>query len=233
MTEGYDYIIIGGGSAGDATVILEELIDQDADGWAMAIYDPECVKICFQAGIGAEVDLRVGGKTDTLHGPTLAIRGRVRMLCDGKYEETERRHGGGRYFDQGLSAVIEVPKHSDPKKRGGLLLLNSKRTPPMSIHQLTCAGIVPMQQRILVAKGSVAPRAAYEPVSAQIIPVDSAGACSISRPPSEFKLARRRFMNGRRGEGVVGRWGDKVQAAIPAACTFGVSYPVFVIALLE
>ena len=184
---------IGGGSAGDATVILEELIDQDADGWAMAIYDPECVKICFQAGIGAEVDLRVGGKTDTLHGPTLAIRGRVRMLCDGKYEETERRHGGGRYFDQGLSAVIEVPKHSDPKKRGGLLLLNSKRTPPMSIHQLTCAGIVPMQQRILVAKGSVAPRAAYEPVSAQIIPVDSAGACSISRPPSEFKLARQTF----------------------------------------
>lgn len=184
---------IGGGSAGDSTIILKELLDQDADGWAMAIYDPESVQSCFEAGIGAEVDLQVGGKTDTMHGPTLSIRGRVRTLCDGKYEETERRHGGGRYWDQGLTVVIEVAKRSDPSKRAGLLLLDSKRTPPMSIHQLTCAGIVPQQQRILVAKGSVAPRAAYEPVSAQIIPVDSGGACSISRPPSEFKLARQTF----------------------------------------
>lgn len=184
---------IGGGSAGDSTIILKELIEQDADGWAMAIYDPESVQSCFQAGIGAEVDLQVGGKTDTMHGPTLPIHGRVRTLSDGKYEETERRHGGGRYWDQGLTAVIEVPKRSDPSKRAGLLLLDSKRTPPMSIHQLTYAGIVPQQQRILVAKGSVAPRAAYEPVSAQIIPVDSGGACSISRDPSEFKLARQSF----------------------------------------
>jgi microcystin degradation protein MlrC len=63
----------------------------------------------------------------------------------------------------------------------------------MSIHQITCAGIVPQQQRILVAKGAVAPRAAYEPVSKQIIEVDTAGATAISRPPKEFKLARKTF----------------------------------------
>jgi hypothetical protein len=44
-----------------------------------------------------------------------------------------------------------------------------------------------------VAKGAVAPRAAYEPVSKQIIEVDTAGATAISRPPSEFKLARKTF----------------------------------------
>jgi microcystin degradation protein MlrC len=188
---------IGGGSAGDATILLRELIDQDAEGWVVAIYDPESVQACFQAGIGAEAALRVGGKTDAMHGPTLSIRGRVRTLCDGKYEETERRHGGGRFFDQGLTAVIEVPKRSDATKRGGLLLLDSKRTPPMSIHQLTCAGIAPQQQRILVAKGAVAPRAAYEPVCAQIIEVDTAGATSISRSHAEFKLARRSFYEWR------------------------------------
>jgi microcystin degradation protein MlrC len=72
-------------------------------------------------------------------------------------------------------------------------VLNSKRTPPMSIHQITSVGIQPHQQKILVAKGTVAPRAAYEPVSAQIILVDTGGACSINRPPSEFKLARHSF----------------------------------------
>jgi microcystin degradation protein MlrC len=182
---------IGGGSAGDATILLKELIEQNADGWVVAIYDPESVQSCIQAGIGGQVALQVGGKTDKMHGPTLSIQGRVRTLHNGAYEETERRHGGGRYFDQGLTAVVEVPKRGEAGKRAGLLVLDSKRTPPMSIHQITCVGIQPQQQRILVAKGAVAPRAAYEPVSAQIIEVDTDGATSISRPPAEFKRARR------------------------------------------
>jgi microcystin degradation protein MlrC len=63
----------------------------------------------------------------------------------------------------------------------------------MSIHQLTSVGIVPQQQKILVAKGTVAPRAAYEPVSADILIVDSGGACDMNRDPKEFKLARQDF----------------------------------------
>ena len=72
----------------------------------------------------------------------------------------------------------------------GLLLLNSVRTCPNSIHQITCAGIPPEQQRIMVAKGAVAPRAAYEPVSARLIEVASGGATAIDRDPCEYKLAR-------------------------------------------
>jgi microcystin degradation protein MlrC len=182
---------VGGGSAADSTIILRELLAQKADGWVVTIFDPDSVQSCVQAGIGAAVSLRVGGKTDAMHGPTLDISGRVRTLHDGTYEETERRHGGGRYFDQGLSAVVEVNR-SEPGK-GGLLILTSKRAMPMSIHQITCMGIQPHQQRILVAKGTVAPRAAYEPVSAQIIEVASGGATDINRDPAEFKLARHSF----------------------------------------
>ncbi|MEX1018860.1 MAG: M81 family metallopeptidase [Litorilinea sp.] len=182
---------IGGGSAGDATIILEQLLAQRADGWVCTIYDPESVQTCFQAGIGATVSLQVGGKTDDAHGPTLPIAGRVRTLHDGSYEETERRHGGGRIFNQGQTAVLEVNRPAPGQ--GGLLILNSKRTAPMSIHQITCVGIQPHQQRILVAKGTVAPRAAYEPVCAQIIGVDTAGATTISRDPAEFHLARQDF----------------------------------------
>ena len=103
--------------------------------------------------------------------------------------ETERRHGGERFHDQGLTAVVEVPKR--PSGPGGLLILNSRRAYPNSIHQITCVGIQPQQQRILVAKGAVAPRAAYEPVCAQIIEVDTAGATAINRPPADFHLARK------------------------------------------
>jgi microcystin degradation protein MlrC len=182
---------IGGGSAADSTIILEQLLAQKADGWVVTLYDPDSVQTCAAAGIGATVALKVGGKTDDTHGPTLSIAGRVRTLHDGTYEETERRHGGGRYFDQSLTAVVEVNRTGPGK--GGLLVLNSERTAPMSIHQITCVGIQPHQQKILVAKGTIAPRAAYEPVCAQIILVDTGGACDINRPPSAFTRARTSF----------------------------------------
>jgi microcystin degradation protein MlrC len=180
---------IGGGSSGDSTFILEELLKQQADGWVMTIWDPAAAQACFNAGIGHQIKLQVGGKTDTQHGPTLEVDGRVRTLHNGAYQETERRHGGGTHFNQGKTAVLEVNR-STPAK-GGLLILNSHRVSPNSIHQITSVGIQPHQQKILVAKGAVAPRAAYEPVSAHLIEVDSPGATSISRSQEEYKRARK------------------------------------------
>ncbi len=182
---------IGGGSAGDSTFVLEELLRQGASGWVVALYDPEAVAACAEAGIGARLTLPVGGKVDDEHGPTLTVEGTVRTLHDGKFVETEVRHGGGRDWDQGLTAVLATS--------GGLLVLDSKRTPPMSFNQLRSVGIMPEQQEIFVAKGSVAPRAAYEPVSARIIEVDSGGATSISRPPEAFQLARKELYEWTQG----------------------------------
>ena len=136
---------IGGGSAGDATIILDELLRQGANGWVVALYDPEAVAACAAAGIGGRLTLPVGGKVDDQHGPTLTITGEVRVLHDGKFIETERRHGGKREWDQGLTAVLATG--------GGLLVLDSLRTPPMSLNQLRSVGIMPEQQRIFVAKG--------------------------------------------------------------------------------
>lgn len=180
---------IGGGSAGDSTFLLEELLAQGAEGWVVTLWDPEAVRACAAAGIGGRVTLSVGGHTDDQHGRPVPVEGRVRSLHDGRYEETERRHGGGRYFDQGLTAVVVVGE--GPGRRGGLLVLNSRRAMPNSIHQIVSLGIAPEQQRILVAKGAVAPRAAYEPVSARLIEVDSGGATAIGRPASAYRHARR------------------------------------------
>ena len=188
---------IGGGSAGDSTFILEQLLQQKADGWVVTIWDPEAVQACASAGIGEQVSLQVGGKTDDMHGTTQSVGGRVRTLHDGSYEETERRHGGGRYFDQGLTAVVAVD--SGESGKGGLLVLNSVRAMPNSIHQITCVGIQPHQQKIMAAKGAVAPRAAYEPVSARVVEVDSGGATAIHRPQEEYERARKSLYEWRAG----------------------------------
>lgn len=177
---------IGGGSAGDSTFVIEALLQQQADGWVVTLWDPAAVEACFSAGIGGTVSLQVGGHTDDEHGAPQSVEGTVRTLSDGVYEEFERRHGGDRRHNQGRTAVLRVA-NGDAR---GLLVLNTERQSPNSIHQITSVGIAPEQHRILVAKGAIAPRAAYEPVSPRLIEVDSGGACWIGRGKEHYRLAR-------------------------------------------
>lgn len=179
---------IGGGSSGDSTFILTELLRQKAVGWVMTIADREAVDAAYQSGIGQPFDLLVGGKTDRLHGEPVRVRGRVKSLYDGRFVEPAMRHGGGRYWDMGNSAVIEV-EGSTPDLPN-LLLLTPKRVIPFSLHQLISAGIYPERQRILVVKGTVAPRAAYEPVAARIIEVDSGGVTAVNPRRFDFLHVR-------------------------------------------
>ena len=176
---------IGGGSAGDSTFLLHELILQKATGWVMVITDPAAVQTAISTGINGKFDMDVGGKTDSDHGSPVRIRGRVRSLHNGEFIEPEVRHGGARYHELGVSAVIEV--EGSTRDLQNLLLLTTRRFGPYTLHQLISCGIYPERQRILVVKGTIAPRAAYEPVAAKIILVDSPGATAVNPARYEFK----------------------------------------------
>lgn len=177
---------IGGGSAGDSTFVLEQLVEQKAGGWVMTIADPEAVQVAAKLGIGGEFDFAVGGKTDNFHGEPVQIRGRVKLLNDGKYFEPEVRHGGAQNFDQGLTAVIEV--EGSTRDLPNLLMLTTERQNPNSLHQLISNGIYPERQKILVVKAAIAYRAAYEPVAGRIIEVDSPGLTAVN--PDRFTFER-------------------------------------------
>ncbi|HUQ90696.1 MAG TPA: M81 family metallopeptidase [Bryobacteraceae bacterium] len=180
---------IGGGSAGDGTTLLAELMRQKAEGWVVVISDKEANQAAFQAGVGEPFDQRVGGKTDRMHGDPVRVVGRVKSLNLGRYVETEVRHGGGRYSDMGLTSVIEV-EGSTPDLPN-LLLLTNRPTSPNSLHQLISNGVYPQRQKILVAKGTTAPRAAYEPVSARIVEVNTPGATDVNPARFTYKNVRR------------------------------------------
>ena len=179
---------IGGGSAGDSTAMLAELVKQKATGWVVEMYDPEAVELAVRAGIGGEFDSEVGGKTDDLHGAPVRIRGVVKLIYDGQYVEPAVRHGGRRYLDQGLTAVVHA-EGSTPDEPN-VVLLNSKRHTPFSLGQLTSAGIDPTRQKILVVKAAVAFRAAYEPIAGRIIEVDTPGLTAVNPTRFEYKHAR-------------------------------------------
>lgn len=180
---------IGGGSSGDATFLLEQLLRQKAQGWVVTLADPAAVREAVKLGIGGAFDLEVGGKTDSFHGKPVRLRGRVKSLHDGQYVETEIRHGGGRYHNMGLSAVIEVEGSS--RDLANLVLLTTRRSSPNSIHQIVSCGIYPERQRILTVKGAIAPRAAYEPVAAKIIEVDTPGLTAVNPARFEYRRVRR------------------------------------------
>ena len=180
---------IGGGTPGDSTFILEELIKQKAEGWVVVMADREAAKKAFAIGVGGTFEGEVGGKTDQMHGKPVRIRGRVRSLHEGRYVEPEVRHGGGRYWNMGHTAVIHV--EGSTLDLPNLLLLTTRRSSPNSLHQLISNGVYPRRQKILVAKGCIAPRAAYEPIAGVMIEVDSPGATAVNPARFEYKHVRK------------------------------------------
>ena len=69
------------GGAGDVPFVLERLLALGAQGALVAsIPDPAAVARCHGAGVGAAVDLELGGKLDPVHGRPLRVRGEVRSL---------------------------------------------------------------------------------------------------------------------------------------------------------
>jgi microcystin degradation protein MlrC len=176
---------VGGGSAADGTVLLGEMLRQGATGGVVCLYAPEEVQQCQKAGPGNEVRLLVGGKVDRAHGDPVTVAGKVRLLHDGTYIEPEVRHGGKRLNHMGLTAVVELPGQN-------LLVLNSLRHPPFSLGQLTCLGIQPERQRILVVKAAIAYQAAYKPIAGTIIAVDTPGQTAVN--PRRFKYQHIRAM---------------------------------------
>lgn len=175
---------VGGGSAGDGTIILQELLRQGATDAVVCLYAPDEMKQCAAAGPGKEVSLVVGGKVDGLHGDPVAIHGRMRRLHDGTYIEPEARHGGKRINHMGPTALVEIPGRN-------FIVLNSLRHPPFSLGQLTCLGIEPQKQQILVVKAAIAYKAAYVPIAGTIIEVDTPGLTAVNPERFHYKHIRR------------------------------------------
>lgn len=174
---------IGGGSTADSTFLLAEARRAGVRSYLQTLYDPEAVQECVRAGVGGELTTRVGGKTDDRHGQPVEVTGTVRVLALGAFEELKPTHGGGRYFDQGLTAVLDTTD-------GHTLVLTSRRAGNTSIQQMYSVGVQPERYKVVVAKGVHSPRPAYEPIAAEIVLVNTPGVTTSDL--SYFEYAHRR-----------------------------------------
>jgi microcystin degradation protein MlrC len=173
---------IGGGTPGDGTVLLRELLDQRAQDATIVIADSEAVREAFAAGIGGTLDTQVGGKSDDLHGEPAPIHGIVRLLCDGRWVH-DGPENAGVPTDMGPSAVVRV--------EGVNLILTTVKCAPGDLQQLKSVGVDPERQHIIVVKAAVRWRGGYEPIMAHSIDVDTPGLGSVDLSRFEFRHLRR------------------------------------------
>ncbi len=187
--EGGPYILAdigdnpGGGAPEDGTVVLRAILEEELEGGVLAVmWDPEAVEKASASGIGSQVTVELGGKTDDLHGKPLEVTGTVKTLTDGKWI-VKGPMGTGSESDMGETAVLLVG--------GNEVIVTSKRLQPMDLELYRSLGIEPTERRFIVVKSSVHYRAAHEPIAEEVIELDTPGLTSPRLAGFGFKKLRR------------------------------------------
>ncbi|MBL9156424.1 MAG: M81 family metallopeptidase [Verrucomicrobiales bacterium] len=173
---------VGGGSPGDATAIAHEW-RRSGDGSSLfvCLHDPAAVESAEKAGSGGRFDQAIGDPADPLPGSW-----QVRSLHDGIFHEAQARHGGFSVFDQGATAVLD---HLDGKI---VAMVTTRRMAPFSLAQMTAFGLDPAAFAVIVAKGVIAPQAAYAPVAkGGFVHVDSPGVTRADMTKLVYEKRRR------------------------------------------
>ncbi|MES2495848.1 MAG: M81 family metallopeptidase [Pseudomonadota bacterium] len=153
----------GGGAAGDSTFVLGELIRRGVREACLGpLWDPQAVAIAFQAGLGARLPLRIGGKTGPLSGPPIDVDATIVGLCPAATQLF-----AGEAFPLGRAAAINA--------EGIDIVLVTERDQARGPDLFTTLGIDVTAKQIVVVKSSQHFRDGFEPLAREIIYLDGPG----------------------------------------------------------
>lgn len=153
----------GGGAPGDATFLLEAILERGIEDVVTGLYwDPMALRICREAGEGATLDLRLGGKCGPMSGRPLDLRVRVVRLAEGL---TQRF--GELAVPLGNAAWLTT---------GGIdIVVNDQRTQTFHPEAFTGLGIDLSGRKLVCVKSSQHFHAGFAPIAAEIIHVATPG----------------------------------------------------------
>ena len=150
----------GGGAASDSTFILDAMIKCGVKEAAIGMFwDPMAVRIAFEAGEGARLDVRLGGKLSPASGPPLDLRVTVTGLTRDAYMQFGERDKT--FISVGDMAALSVD--------GIVVVCNTRRAQCLSLDCFTNLGIEPATQRVIVVKSMQHFYAAFAPVASDIL----------------------------------------------------------------
>ncbi len=159
----------GGGAACDSTFILKALIERGATDAALGmIWDPQAALIAADAGVGARLPLRIGGKIGPMSGDPV----------DAEVEVLAVRADG---LQRGLTGKLSEPLGLAVAVRiGGIdVVINSIRQQVFSPECFTALGIDISAKRLIVVKSTQHFQAAFAPVAGAMIYCNAPGSLNM------------------------------------------------------
>jgi len=176
----------GGGAPSDSTFILRRLLERKIDGAAIGpIWDPVVVQLCFEAGEGARMQLRIGGKISPVSGQPLDLACTVLALR----RDAVMTGLAGTPAPLGDAVALQC--------QDIVLILTTERVQAMGTDLFTQFGIDLAQRKIIVVKSSQHFYADYSKIARHVIYVETPGAITqdynalpyvkIRRPKWPFK----------------------------------------------
>ena len=170
----------GGGAAGDATFILARMLERGIGDAAVGpFWDPVAARIAIEAGVGARLALRIGGKVGPLSGDPLDLDCTVLAV----HPALVQTGLSGAPAEMGPSALVRA---------GGIdILLVTLRNQAIGTDLFTGMGCDLAGRKLVVVKSSQHFHAAYSKLGGPVIYVGAPGSVTIDPSTLEYRRIRR------------------------------------------
>ena len=170
----------GGGAASDSTFLLRRMLERGISNAVLGpLWDPVAVRIAFDAGVGAQLPLRIGGKISPLSGQPLDLLCTVKSLAPSLIQTGLSNTP----TPMGDCALVHA--------QGIEILLCSLRNQAMGTDLFTGAGCELAQRKIIVVKSSQHFYASFSKIAAKVIYADAPGSVARDLNTLPFRKVRR------------------------------------------
>lgn len=169
----------GGGAPSDNVSLLRAMLERKVEDAVFGcIWDPMAVKTCAEAGVGASLSLRIGGKCGSASGEPIDVIATVKAFR----EDHDQQGLGPARSAMGASVWIRV--------EGVDVVLISTRTQTFAPDAFTGLGIDLKGKRMIAVKSSWHFQALFGPLADRIIPVATPGAIQMDFAGIDYRKKR-------------------------------------------
>ncbi|RVG19736.1 M81 family peptidase [Sinorhizobium meliloti] len=173
----------GGGCPGDGTHLLRAMLKANLSATCFAaMFDPSVVAQAHATGVGATVDVELGGKTDIRHGEPITATAYVKTLTDGHFLCQSPMGKGARVFVN-RTARLQI---------GGIdVIVVSERHQPIDTEIFLIHGIDVSRYHVVALKCTNHWRAGFAKVVKRDFLADSPGIMSRNLSCHPYKRVKR------------------------------------------
>ena len=167
----------GGGAPGDSTFILRRLIERGVQHAVVgAFWDLGAIQICKDAGVGAVIDLRVGGKCGPMSGDPIDLRVTVRAVVEGHTQSALESRAP-------LGTGVWVEAANDLH-----IVLASARSQVFGTDAFTGMGLTLADKKVVVVKSTQHFHAQFAPIAKKVVYVSTPGALTSNFASIPYKV---------------------------------------------